>query len=370
MSLENLNALPEPSRHFRWARFWLAAPAPERRSRFIVIVLAIVTALGWIDYAAGFWVSLQLFYVIPTCMSVVWIGPRPAAAIATLCVLVRVIGDGAAGMFDHVVPVAVFWNRLAELCVYWILVWVFNAFVTLQRDLEERVRQRTASLEQAVNARDELQKQLFEVGRLERSAIGHDLHDGLGQHLTATSIAANVLATRLASSGNPEGDRARKIVDLLQEAIAKTRQIARGLLLSAVEPAEFSTELDELAATIRKEHGISCVCTLSGTVDRISVATASHLFYIAQEAARNSVRHGSPTHIAIECATRPDGLMLSVTDNGSGIASLSPERPGMGLRIMRHRSQLIGGDFTVTSVDGAGTRIQCCIPLPATAAST
>lgn len=369
MSLEKNTVSTNRGRHFRWARFWLAAPAPEHRGRSIVIVLAVLTALGWVDYAAGFWISLQLFYVIPTLMSVVWLGARSGAAIAALCVVVRVVGDAAAGMFDHVAPIAVFWNRLAELCVYWILIWVFNAFITLQRDLEERVRQRTASLEQAVAERDELQKQLFEVARLERSAIGHDLHDGLGQHLTATSIAANILAARLTATGNPEGDHARKIVDLLQEAIANTRQIARGLLLSAVEPAELSTELDELAATIRKEHGIACVYTLSGTVGRISVATASHLFYIAQEAARNSVRHGSPTLITIECATLQDHLTLSITDNGSGIASLDPERPGMGLRIMHHRSQLIGGDFTVTSVDGTGTRIQCRIPLPSVAST-
>lgn len=227
-------------------------------------VLGLLLVIGWIDYAAGFWVSMQLFYLVPIVLAVAWFGWRAGCGFAILAVLLRLAGDTAAGMFDQISTGSVLGNRAVEACISCILVWLFHALFSLQRELEERVRQRTASLEQANAARQELQRQLAEAGRRERSAIGHDLHDGLGQHLTATSMAANVLASRLAAAGHTEAEHARPVVELVQGGIAKTRRIARGLLLSAIEP-------DQLAAGIRREHGIACQFTLPGGA---SIATS------------------------------------------------------------------------------------------------
>lgn len=363
MSSELKSPPPENPPAFSWARAWLVAPAPDRRARAILIVLGSLTALGWLDYAAGFWVSLQLFYLIPVLLSVAWLGWRFGAVIAVLSVATRLAGDIAAGVFQHMDPAAVFWNRLVEACVSLVIVWVFHSLISLQRELEERVRQRTTSLEHAVGVRHELQKQLFEAAQSERSAIGHDLHDGLGQHLTATSIAANVLAVRLAAAAHPDAERARKVVDLVQDGIAKTRQIARGLLLSTIEPAELPAELEELAATVRQEHGVDCQFTLLGNVGPISVATASHLFYIAQEATRNAVRHARPTRIYLHLAVTGRDLVLSVTDDGAGFPPPATGSPGMGLRIMRHRSDLIGGKLELGTALPHGTCVHCRVPL-------
>lgn len=348
----------------RWTPAWIVSAPAGRRGRAVIIILLVILAIGWVDLLTGFWVSLQLFYLIPILMAVAWLGWRGALVTSVVCVIVRLAGDVAAGMFLQVDALAVFWNRLAEVGVSWILVWVFHALISLQRDLERRVQQRTASLEQAVTARDEMQRQLFEVSERERSTIGHDLHDGLGQHLTATSIAANVLATRLAANAHPDADRARKVVDLVQEGIAQTRQIARGLLLSAVEPADLASELEELVTSLQREHGIACSFEVRGKVERINVATASQLFYIAQEAGRNSARHAKATRISIALAIDARELSLEVVDDGVGLPVLAPDRPGMGLRIMRHRSELIGAVISITAMPDRGTRVRCRMTLP------
>ena len=346
-----------------WAQAWLAETPSPRPTRPLLVALAALFAIGWLDYAVGFWISLQLFYLIPIIFTVVWVGWKAGSGIAILSVIVRLVGDIAAGIFEHMAPAAVFWNRLVEICISLIIVWVFHALISLQRALEERVRQRTASLEQAIAARDELQRQLSETGRRERSAIGHDLHDGLGQHLTATSIAANVLSSRLAAAGHADADRARQVVDLVQEGIAITRQIARGLLLSAIEPAELASELEELAKSLSQEHGIACHFTLQGTVAGTDVATASHLFYIAQEAARNAVRHGRCKRLEINVSEGEHDLLMTIVDDGIGMAAVPANTPGMGLRIMRHRSELLGGDFAITAIEPNGTCVSCRIPL-------
>ncbi len=350
-----------------WARDWLAVPPP--RPRAALIVAAVLAAIGWIDYVAGFWVSLQLFYLLPIVLAVAWLGWSAGCLTAILGVALRLIGDMAANIFSHVDALAVFWNRLAELGISLLVVSVLHALFSLQRELEERVRQRTASLEQALAARDQLQNQLFEAGNRERGAIGHDLHDGLGQHLAATAMAANLLATRLTASRQPTAADAAAIVRLLQEAIAKTRQLARGLLLSAIEPEELAAELEELAETLRREHRVACTFTLRGTLRSVNVAASSHLFYIAQEAARNAVRHAGGSRVDLDLSVDDRALTLSITDNGSGLVPAADAKPGMGLRIMRHRSELIGAAFSLHQPPAGGTVVTCQLPLPAPVAA-
>jgi signal transduction histidine kinase len=275
-----------------------------------------------------------------------------------------VTSDLADGIFFYnpIPRVNYAWNRLIDLGVSFGLVWVIHALISLHREQEKRVRQRTAALEQAIATRDQLQSQLFEISRRERSAIGHDLHDGLGQHLTATAIAANLLARQLATRGDPSAKDASNIEKLIQEGIGKTRQIARGLLLAAIEPEELVPELEELATKIGDEQHVACSFTKQGDFPKLTAATTSHLFYIAQEAAHNAVRHAQPTRLEISLVEEENTLVLTVTDNGTGLPPLESHQPGMGLRIMVHRAELIGGELSISRAPGSGTRVRCRVP--------
>jgi signal transduction histidine kinase len=323
-----------------------------------------IGGIGWLDYISGVYISLGLFYLIPIVCAVAWLGWREGALTAVLCVLVRLTADLAAGGYEH--PIASYWNRLIDLGRYFFVVWMLHAFLSLLRDVEEQVRVRTLALEKAICERNHLQTELFEISRRERSSVGHDLHDGLGQHLTATSIAANLLAQRLERDGHAAAGNARAIVKMLQDAIANTRQIARGLLLSAIEPAELVAELEELADRLNREHRAGCCFSYRGDgADRLDTATASHVFYVAQEAARNSVRHAGSTRVDISLTADGPVLELSVADNGRGLPAPGTRTAGMGLRIMAHRTELIGGEFSVNSNPGGGTIVRCRVPMPA-----
>lgn len=331
----------------------------------MVIVTIAVTVIGWVDYLTGTRLSLELFYLVPVMLSVSWLGPRAGCATAVISIVTRVAGDLANGPYNY--PAIVFWNRLTDLSVYLVVVWVFHGLISLYRDLDLRVTERTRDFREAITSRDELQGQLFEISRRERSAIGHDLHDGLGQHLTATAMATHLLADQLALRKDPGADEARVIEKLIQDGIGQTRHIARGLLLAAIEPDQLEAELEELAAALGREHRVACHYTRHGEIRGLSVASASHLFYIAQEAGRNAIRHGRPTRLDLELACAAKSLSLTITDNGAGLPS-GPRNSGMGLRIMAHRAQLIGGTLEIARGPAdAGTRISCHMPLPAPA---
>jgi signal transduction histidine kinase len=345
-----------------WAR--LAEPPRHSRAKSIVFIAGMVGIIGWIDYVTGVHVSLGLFYLIPIVCSVAWLGWGAGVLTAFLCVVARLTGDLAGGGYEH--PIISWWNRLIDLGRYFFVVWTLHALLSLLRDVEEQVRVRTLALEKAIRERNSLQTELFEISRRERSAVGHDLHDGLGQHLTATSIAANLLAQRLERDGHAAAGNARAIVKMVQDAIANTRQIARGLLLSAIEPAELVAELEELADRLNREHRAGCCFSCRGDgAGRLDTATASHVFYVAQEAARNSVRHAGSTRVEINLVVDGPVLELSVADNGRGLPAPEARTAGMGLRIMAHRTELIGGEFSVNSNPGGGTIVRCRVPMPA-----
>ena len=345
-----------------WLLAQLAGPPRHGRGRSIAIVAGAIAAIGWVDYLTGIRVSLELFYLVPITLSVAWLGPRTGCVVAIICILTRVGGDLANGPYNY--PLVVFWNRLTDLAIYWVLAWVIHGLISLSRELDRRVRERTRALEQAIASRDELQHQLFEISRRERSAIGHDLHDGLGQHLTATAMAAEVLSERLRARGDAGADDARAIVRLVEDGIAKTRHIARGLLLSAIEPDQLPVELEELAATVTRAQRVPCRFVADDVLRAVDTATASHLFYIAREAVHNALRHARPTRLELRLAADATALTLSVTDDGRGLPSPDSPKSGMGLRIMAHRAELIGAEFSLGAAPDGGTIMRCRVPTP------
>lgn len=350
----------------RPATSWLLAQLTDQprhgRGRSLAVIAAAIALIGWLDFLTGTHVSLELFYLVPITVSVAWLGPRAGCVIAVVCILTRVVGDLANGPYVH--PLIVFWNRLTHLAIYWVVVWMVHGLISLSRELERRVDERTRALQQAIATRDELQHQLFEISRRERSAIGHDLHDGLGQHLTATAMAAKLLSERLQARDDAGADDARAIVRLVEDGIGKTRHIARGLLLSAIEPDQLPVELEELAATVSREQRVSCRFLAEGAPCAIESATASHVFYIAREAVHNALRHARPTRLELRLVTDATALTLTVTDDGCGLPSSDSTTTGMGRRIMAHRAELIGAEFSVGAAPGGGTIVRCRVPLP------
>jgi signal transduction histidine kinase len=350
-------------RFYLWLVSFGREPKPRRPSwQYVTVLAAIIGFIGWIDYLLGVRISLALFYSLPIMLAVAWFGWWPGVLCSVGCVVIRVVGDAAAGG-HHLHPATLFWNRTVNLSMYVLLVTVVHALILSQRTLEKRVRQRTADLERAIEDRNELQKQLFEISRRERSAIGHDLHDGLGQHLTATSLAADVIARELMRGGNPHSEKARQLVRMLQDGISKTRQIARGLLLAEIEPDTLVSELEELASAVSADKAVRCVLECRQAPQGLDVTKASHLFYIAQEAVSNALRHAQPSQIVIRFGREDACLRLDISDDGQGIPENASGRGGMGLRIMAHRAELIGGRLEISQGNPRGTVVDCRVPL-------
>jgi signal transduction histidine kinase len=221
------------------------------------------------------------------------------------------------------------------------------------------VQQRTLDLRRVIAERERLEVALLESGERERRRIGHDLHDGLGQHLTGTALAGQVVVEKLQAKQLEEGADVKKLVEHIEEGIEMTRRLAKGLLLAEIPPAALLGALRDLAAEVSSEFPARCDFRHEGEVAIRDTAAATHLFHITREAVHNAVHHGRARHIAISLSAATPALTLTVRDDGSGLPPREQRKQGLGLSIMAHRAEIIGWSFHIAAEPGGGTVVTC-----------
>jgi signal transduction histidine kinase len=252
------------------------------------------------------------------------------------------------------------WNAGIALVTFHIMVWTLQVLISLHRDMERRVQERTRSLEEAVAQQERLRREVVEVAARERNAVGRELHDGLCQQLAANAFAAQVHADRISQLQPGEAENARALVKMTQQVITQSRQVASGLLLAGITPQTLMAELSEFATAVSRQGSVPCRFEHSGKPLVSDADAAAQLFRIAQEAVRNALKHAQATVIHVALRGDDQRVQLTVIDDGVGIAP--PERRdfGMGLEIMAHRAGSIGASFTVEPLPKGGTRVLCC----------
>ncbi len=208
-----------------------------------------------------------------------------------------------------------------------------------------------------------LENAVIEISGREQRRIGQDLHDGLGQHLTGIAFLAKVQEQKLADKSLPEAAEAGKIVDLVNEAIHKTRELARGLVPVLSGPHGLPSALQEWATEVEDIFRIACRFECDDPVPIQDDGAANHLFRIAQEAVHNAIRHGKARNVVIGLRGANGEGVLSIRDDGFGISLDQLSGTGMGLRIMNYRARMIGGSLSIERVAERGTLVACLFPL-------
>jgi len=194
--------------------------------------------------------------------------------------------------------------------------------------------------------------------------LGQDLHDRLGQHLTGTALAAQVLKEKLAAKSAPEVTEAEKLVRYVEEGIDLTRNLARGFFSPELEADDLNVALAGLAENISERFALNCVFHAQESVPLRDSAVATQLYRIAQEAATNAAKHAAAQRIDIRLSANDSSLTLAIIDNGVGFPDNPSDSKGLGLRLMRHGAALIGGTFNLRRNGASGTVATCTIPRP------
>ena len=204
----------------------------------------------------------------------------------------------------------------------------------------------------------QMERELVEVTSRAQQRIGEDLHDSVGQELTAL----NLLAGKLAESLKTDPANASKLVEQMTQGLKRSqkelRAVLRGLLPVAVDSAGLMAALTELANRTHQEGQVTCTFDCPEPVTVADNLTATHLFLIAQEAVHNAVKHGQPRNIRISLHAYHQ-LVLRVACDGIGMPARPEATKGLGLRIMRNRAALIGAHLTIEPAEPTGTVVTC-----------
>jgi signal transduction histidine kinase len=335
--------------------------ARQSRRTFIWLGFVALALIGLVDYLTGFEIMFSVFYLLVVALATWYVGRGFGLLMSVLSIVVWIGGDLAAGA-HYSNPIIAVWNGLILLVLYSIVVLLLTALRSLQRDLESRVQERTHALRHEMAERQRLEEEILQISEREQRRIGHDLHDSLCQHLTATALAGQVLGERLASKSLPEAADAGKVVELVEDGITLARNLARGLYPVDMDAEGLMDAFRDLADSMSQGGRIRCVFECDAPVLIHDDAVATHLYRIAQEAVRNAILHGKPSRVSITLAERGGRVTLTVEDDGIGVPEGAEKSGGLGIQIMAHRAAMIGGSFAIEPGPTGGTIVTCSFP--------
>jgi PAS domain S-box-containing protein len=216
--------------------------------------------------------------------------------------------------------------------------------------------------ERDITERRFLEKEILDITERERELIGQEMHDGMGQVLTGIAVKCKGLALKLKGKSSEGMKDALTISKLANKAIAQTRDLAKMLYPVDIETGGLVSALKTLASNAEKTMGVTCQFQCGKSISVKNLVEAKQIYRIVQEAITNAIKHGKATNINIKLRLTKKGTVLSIENNGLDFPKLSPRRKGLGLKIMRYRTDLIGGFLDIRKADKGGTIVTCKFP--------
>lgn len=228
-------------------------------------------------------------------------------------------------------------------------------------DLEKQVDQRTRELQRTQENLKNLSKNIIASQEREKASVARELHDHLGQVLTALRIDAVWAEKIMAAHSAEAGKRAARMTALIDDTIMDVRDMAFRLRPRVLDDLGLVDALESLLSDFERRSNVACVFT-HDRIPPVNDTLATAVYRIGQEAVTNALRHSHATTITVKLSFENGWLKLSVADNGCGFpVDQVSGREKLGLEGMKERAALVGGQLTITSAPDNGTRICCTI---------
>jgi two-component system NarL family sensor kinase len=207
---------------------------------------------------------------------------------------------------------------------------------------------------------------ILRIQEAERGRISRELHDGVGQSLTALKMQLELLES---GAGGEDAIRPRLagLTGIADSALQDVRQLSRLLRPQMLDELGLVPTLQWLARTLHEGTGLAVELSVEDMEERVDADLETIVYRLVQEALTNVAKHARASSAQVRLRRERRRLLLSVRDQGSGFdaarALLAGEDRGGGLRGMRDRVFLFGGRFVVRSAPGTGTTVEVELPM-------
>jgi signal transduction histidine kinase len=233
------------------------------------------------------------------------------------------------------------------------------------RESEAKLRRSEANYRATGEQLQNLTRHLQDVGETERTRLAHELHDELGQTLTAMKMDVAWILSKLPEDQSALRARAVDLAKLAAHTLKAVRRLSQEMRPGVLDDLGLSAALEWQAAEFADRTGI--LCRVSAAVDeaRLTKHQVTALFRIVQESLTNASRHAEATEIHIHLEQSDNAVTLRVIDNGRGIRDEEVKGGrSLGLLGMHERAAAAGGSTTIEGAPGRGTTVTVTIPSP------
>ncbi|HKE26311.1 MAG TPA: sensor histidine kinase [Bryobacteraceae bacterium] len=258
-------------------------------------------------------------------------------------------------------------NRLAIAVAIMFLGGLALAF-TSARYILRLESQTHANLQEVSRARQELRNlsaRLVESQENERKNISRELHDAVGQSMSAAQFELHDLGIALAPYPEPLRAKVNHIREMVEISVAMVRNMALLLRPSMLDDLGLEAAIEWQANQISRATGIRIQIVAEGIPEDLPEEHKICIFRVVQEALNNVCKHARATSAEIHLRGEGERLAVTVRDDGRGFRA--PHQSGLGLLGIQERVESLGGSLTVRSEPGKGARVEISLPLPQSA---
>ena len=217
-----------------------------------------------------------------------------------------------------------------------------------------------AMLERMADERRRSARAALGAQEAERLRTAHELHDQVGQSLTAVALQVEQLAV---GADPPTPERLEELGRQLQGILDDIRRIVRKLRPEALDDLGLVNALIALGSRIARQSEVRLERNLDGDLPSLSPEQELVIYRVAQESLFNVIRHAGASTARIALATEDSDLVLTVSDDGRGLGN---REPGSGIAGMRERALLVGASLSIDSEAKGGTQVRLVVPVGST----
>ncbi len=326
------------------------------------LAISTILALGCADFLAGSADSFSVVYLAPIAFASWFIRIRAGVAMAFLSVSLWLLLEVSLSGEDGIAPAHIVAEAVRFSVIMSGIALLAVGRSAARRQVRELVCRRRSLRVEAKRCR-RLEHEIVNVSAREQLRLAQDLHDGVGQYLSALTFISKMLADDLNLHDSAQAPLADRMVDLVKKTNQVTRQMNRALKIPDTQGGGLAVALRTLATDVEELTGVHCEISTGREVPMLDEFRTMMLFRIAQEAFNNGVKHARPRSIRVSLTFVKEVLFLTVLNDGHDPTSSRTGEAGSGSAVMRLRAEHIGAHLEAGAVSATEYQVQCVLPL-------